>query len=341
MPEQEISLPEGVSEAEWETERRRFQNPRIRGFAGCLRKIDEVLESDYAFLHCSPERLQHIWNTVLEVAATLRNDIRPLLQTPSSIPRLEEARASAAFSLDLLAGDLLAKIDRYPHQLTEDRLLEVRRFLCSTIGQLHAFLRDTLSELLNSDLREMGTDYLMSKRLPRDLEEAEWLYTSVERLKEYLTGLESDQRRHLSELINWLQHAAKLPEGESWKQAKGLLEEILEVLVPRLKEARSLHGIRYDDGQVLDGFLMELPVECRTLIELQALGSDLAGRMESTLSDARREAPLMQEFHAVISSRIERQLGKLDRSLQDLTAFVALWIDGISKRRALQFRETN
>ena len=145
----------------------------------------------------------------------------------------------------------------------------------------------------------------------------------------------------MSQLIDWLKREAKAPQGEPWDQARAFLEEILDVLVPRLKEARSLHGIRYDDGQVLDSFLMELPVECRTLIELQGLGGELLDRMQSAAGDASREVRLTREFHAVLSSRIERQLGKLDRSLQDLTAFVALWIDGIGKRRALQFRETS
>ena len=341
MSDQENTLPQDVNEAEWEEERKRFQNPRIRAFAGCLRKIDEVLESDYAFLHCSPERLQHIWDTVLDVATTLRNEIRPLLDTPSQISRLEDARTSAANALDMLTSDLLAKIDSYPRQLNEDRLPEVRRLLCATIGQLHGFLRDTLSRLLDSDLREMGSDYLLSKRLPRDLEEAEWLYASVERLREYLLGFESDKQRHLSEVADWIQREKVVPTDELWAGAKACLDEALKVLVPRLKEARALQGLRYDDGQMLDRFVMELPVECQIVIELQVLGSELADRMASAVGGASHQAPLVQELNAMLSSRIGRQLGKLDRLLQDLTAFVAMWIDGIGQRRALQFRETN
>ena len=76
MPEPEIELPEGVTTAEWELERDELQNLRIRTLAAGLRTADEILESDFAFLHCSPELLQQIWNRLLEVRTSLRQEIR-------------------------------------------------------------------------------------------------------------------------------------------------------------------------------------------------------------------------------------------------------------------------
>src|ERR1051325_7505951 len=88
----QIELPEGVTALDWALERVNFQNPRIRAFLGCIRLIEDVLESNYALLHCSPERLLDIWHKVRQVAKLIRTRIAPLLETPSKIPPLEEAR---------------------------------------------------------------------------------------------------------------------------------------------------------------------------------------------------------------------------------------------------------
>ena len=60
----EVELPEGVTAADWGLERVRVQNPSIRSYLGCIRLLEEVLDSNYAILHCSPERLLKIWRQV-------------------------------------------------------------------------------------------------------------------------------------------------------------------------------------------------------------------------------------------------------------------------------------
>jgi hypothetical protein len=96
---QQIPLPEGVTALDWALERVNYQNPRIRSYLGSIRVIEGVLESNYALLHCSPERLLDIWSKVRQVSYLIRTQLAPLLEMPSRIPRLEEARQSAGMAL--------------------------------------------------------------------------------------------------------------------------------------------------------------------------------------------------------------------------------------------------
>lgn len=335
MPDHEVSLPEGISDAEWKAERDDLQNPRIRAVAGSLRSIDDILESDYAFLHCSPERLEEIWETLLEVVAAMRMDIRTALDSLSNVPAIETARGRASDSLAILELDLLARIDKYPADLPEDLQPEVRRLLCSTVGQLHAFLGHTLSALLDADPRGMGAnDYSLSRRFPRHVHEAEWLYFSVGRLHDYLLNLDTYRARQLEELEQFHLDNHVVPTGAAWGNLVAFLEEVMETLVPQLKEVRAMEGIRYDEMQVLDGFLMDLPAACRTIMELQAVGRSF---MDKKASDD--EASLIEEMQAMISDRLRSQMATIGSSLSDLSTFVGIWRAGISNRRALQFRE--
>ena len=74
---QQVALPEGVTALDWSLERINYQNPRIRSFLGCIRLIEGVLESNYALLHCSPERLLDIWGKVRQVASLIRTQLSP------------------------------------------------------------------------------------------------------------------------------------------------------------------------------------------------------------------------------------------------------------------------
>src|SRR5687768_10227926 len=181
-----VSLPEGITALEWALERVNYQNPRIRAFLGCIRLLDGVLESNYALLHCSPERLLDIWRKVRQVADLIRNRLSPLLEVPSKIPILEEARQSAGSSLGMLEYQVLRRLDAFPEEVPPEQLLEVRKLLCISIGQIHAFLADTFGEVMAKDPRSLhDADYFLSRRFPQDIEEAEWLHATLSRLGDY------------------------------------------------------------------------------------------------------------------------------------------------------------
>src|SRR5262245_60555692 len=62
-----VPLPQGVTTPQWQEEKSRWQNPRIRALLGCANILEAASESNQAILTCSPERLAEIWGSVRKV----------------------------------------------------------------------------------------------------------------------------------------------------------------------------------------------------------------------------------------------------------------------------------
>jgi hypothetical protein len=339
----QISLPEGVTVTDWALERLHWQNPRIRAFLGCIRLLEGVFESNYSLLHCSPERLLDIWAKVRQVSDLIRNRIAPLLRSRSTIPALEEARQSAELSLRLLGGQVLEPLARFPAAIAPEHLGEVRKLLCVSIGQLHAFLQDTFGELMASDPRSLhDADYFLSRRFPQDIEEAEWLHSTVDRLRSYVERLDEVRPTHLTAMADRLRRDEQLPSRQAWEDTAALLEVLINGLTPKLKEVLALRGVRYHEMEILDRYAAEIPVYCRLLLELHDAGSSavaaMQGALSSSQSDRSQNLRDLLACHAAIGHRIVGLAVKVDKSLQDLVAFLPLWLRAIEKRRALLLR---
>ena len=338
--EQQILLPEGVTLADWALERNAIQNPRIRAYLGSIRLLETVLESNYAILHCSPQRLTEIWRHVYQVCEVIRRQLSPLLAVPSKIPSLELARGSAEAALELLDVNVLAELRKYEGPLEEPRVLELRKALCISIGKIHAFLQDTFGELMAADPRSQhDADYYLSKRFPQDIEEAEWLHVTVERLLDALADFETGRATVLAPAIAGMARESRLPAGEAWDDLASFLGRVVDELTPKLKEVLALRGIRFDELEILDRYAAEIPTACHTVLALgrvareatallRAGGGDRPGGGESATSEA-------AATQAALSTEALRSLRAVDHHLRDLFAFAPLWLDGIRKRRAL------
>lgn len=343
---QRIELPDGVSVTDWALEKVGWQNPRIRAFLGCIRITQGVLESNYSLLHCSPERLVDIWRKVRKVSNLIRTSIAPLLAVPSRIPSLEEARQSAEMALQMLERHVLRHLDRFGDDVSQEQLLDVRKLLCVSIGQLNAFLQDNFGELMAGDPRSVyDADYFLSKRFPQDIEEAEWLHASVSRLQDYLLKLEPARARYLDELSETLRLEKRVPRGQIWEDTKVLLDVLLHGLAPKLKEVLALRGVRFYEIEILDRYAVELPTRCRLLYELHEAATQGAERLASEVGESlpEREQSVRDRmtFEAVISLRMEVLLTDLDRAIQDLVTFIPIWLDSIEKRRALLLKRSS
>jgi hypothetical protein len=339
----QIALPEGVTVTDWALERVHWQNPRIRAFLGCIRLLEGVLESNYSLLHCSPERLLDIWGKVRQVADLITNRIAPLLRTRSPIPALEEARLSAEVSLRLLNGQVLEPLSRFPAAIAPEQLGALRKLLCVSIGQLHAFLQDTFGELMAKDPRSIhDADYFLSRRFPQDIEEAEWLHSTVTRLRAYLERLDQVRPTHLGATAERMRVDEQLPDRGTWENTAVLLEVLINGLTPRLKEVLALRGVRFHEMEILDRYAAEIPIYCRLLLELYDTGSSALAAMKETRGDGDNDPTQnirdLLACHAAISHRIIGLLVKVDKSLQDLVAFLPLWLQAIERRRALLLR---
>jgi len=340
-----VALPEGVSALDWALERVNYQNPRIRAFLGCIRLLDGVLESNYAILHCSPERLIDIWRKVRQICEVIRARITPLLDPPSCIPVLEEARQNAQASVELLDRHVLRELDRFPEEVPADQLMEIRKLLCVSIGQLHGFLQDTFGELMAKDPRSLhDADYFLSKRFPKDIEEAEWLHSTLLRLRDYLDKLDLVRPQHLTALADQVRREESIPTRQAWRGTKFFLEILLNGLTPKLKEILPLRGVRFYEMELLDRYAMEIPTRCRILLDLHDVGSELIDGLKAAAGRSRQEREQnvndLLSCHAVLSRRLVALIHDVERLIQDLVAFVPLWLEAVEKRRALLLKRS-
>ncbi|HEX7184022.1 MAG TPA: hypothetical protein VF756_19485 [Thermoanaerobaculia bacterium] len=342
---QQIPLPEGVTALDWGLERVNYQNPRIRAFLGCIRLLDGILESNYALLHCSPERLVDIWRKVRQIAELIRNRIGPLLEAPSKLPGMEAARQHAQAALELLERHVLREIDRFPDEVQPEQLLEVRKLLCVCIGQLHAFLQDTFGEIMSKDPRSShDKDYFLSRRFPKDIEEAEWLHATLLRLRDYLDKLELVRPQHLTQPAAQMRREEALPSRQAWRGTKFFLEILVNGLTPKLKEILPLRGVRFYEMELLDRYATEIPTRCRMAIELHEIGSEaiegIKGSAQRSREEKEQEVRDLLTSHAVFSRRLAGLIHDVDKLLQDLVAFAPLWLEAVEKRRALLLKKS-
>lgn len=343
---QQIPLPDGVTVSEWGLEKVTAQNPRIRAFLGCIRLLGSVLESNYAILHCSPERLQEIWRKVRKVAELIRTKIAPLLKMPSRIPALETARVRAQDSYLFLEETVLVELDEYPESVAPHRLMELRKLLCVSIGQLYSFLQDTFSELAASDPRSgpHDADYFLSRRFSEDIDEAEWLFSTVGRLHKHVTQTMEVLPVALQSLAEQLRREKTIPHHHTWEDVKSFLDLLQVSLTPKLHEVLALRGIRFSEMEVIDRYAHELPTRCRLLLEIHDLGAQAIEEIQSNVGRSHVELEQcgvdLKTCHAVVSRRMAAHMSEIDRILRDLEAFLPLWLEGISKRRALMLKRS-
>jgi hypothetical protein len=336
----EVELPEGVTAADWGLERVRVQNPSIRSYLGCIRLLEEVLDSNYAILHCSPDRLLKIWRQVEQVCQLMRSELLPTLRERSVIPSLDDARRHAEAAFQGLAEAVLTAMERYDHSLRADQLPEVRKLLCVSIGKIYAFLRDTFGEIVANDPRSRhDADYFLSRRFAQDIEESEWLYSSVYELDELLDGLEKACSAEFADLLPRMRKERMIPPAPEWEQTGKLLDVLQGDLMRQLKEVLSLRGIRFDDMESLEAHASSISTDCRAVLEVYAVGreaiEDLKGMGGRALSEREQRVKDLMSCHRVVSGRIIELLSRLHASVRDLAKYIAASKAGIEKRRAL------
>ncbi len=338
----DVKLPEGVSLAEWSLERKRWQNPRIRAFLGCIKVLDEVFESNYAMLHCSPNRLEQMWEQVRKITLILKTEVAPLLKGQSHIPELEQARVSADLYLNVLDQNLLESVESYPEKLSESDHDEIRKLLCVTIGQLHTFLLDTLGEILARDPRSHSdTDYFLLRKFARDVDESEWLHTSVKQLEEYLKSYTKTGSENFTAASRAMAAEGRIPTPEEWKTIENFFDHVSDGLVMRLKMVLGLRGIRLSELELLGDHASRLPVMCRTVTELNDAAHSVLAGIEERLGPSNTE---LKAAKSVVQSAFSEHMLSLMRSLydqiRDLTTYLPVWRQSIENRRALMLRST-
>lgn len=341
VADQEVVLPPGVSVAEWGLEKTRLQNPRIRSLVGSLGLLDNILESNYALLHCSPERLGFIWRTAQKVAGLMRDELLNLLEASSKIPDLAEICDHSSASLRMLRKNVLDDLEQDIEGRKGVQLLKLRKILCVSIGQMYNFLQDTLGAVLANDPRSQHeADYFLSRRFPRDIEEADWLFYTVARLGDYLGTLGPFREERLTPALQKMRRTGRLVEDDDWVPVNEFLDELNDVLTPKLREILALRGIRFDEMEVFDHHAFEIPACAREAQRLWAFYQEIAGPITKALlhGGTLKGSAKVQHVDATldaIADRMVARLTEIDNALRDLVTFVPLWLAGIQKRRTL------
>lgn len=343
--EHQVPLPPGVSVAAWSLEKVRAQNPRIRAYLGSIRLLEQTNESNYAILHCSPGRLLQIWRRVRRVCQIIQTRLAPTLSEASLIPALDTARRNAELSYYALNNTVICHLEKYPYRIDEDDIAAVRKLLCRSIGKIYEFLRDTFGEIVACDPRSLhDSDYYLSKRFPQDIEEAEWLYASVDKLNDYMQEIGRVLMRDLQEVARQVQAEPQVPTPQSWEKVERFLTEVIDGLSPKLKEVLAMTGIRYDEMEPLDEYAFRVPHNCHLLRETYNLGrrsiDQLMARPAETLEDRARRVDDLLASHRVISDFLLEVMTRIEQSIEDLLAYVPIWLNAIERRRALMLTKS-
>jgi hypothetical protein len=299
-----------------------------------------VLDSNYAILHCSPERLLKIWRQVQRVCELMRSELSPTLKNPSIIPELEMARRHADIGFQELVKSVISEIERYPERIPPAQRPEVRKLLCISIGRIHAFLRDTFGEIVASDPRSRhDADYFLSKRFAEDIEESEWLYSSVYELCNYLDGLKKFVSAEFANLLVHLQREQMVPHKKAWERTAAVLEMLRNELTLKIREVLSLRGIRFDDMKTLEVFADGISHHCNSLLEVYRAGRDVVENVKAargtTLEEREQSVKDLISCHEAISARLIDLTSTLNALVRDLATYVPTWKASIENRRAL------
>jgi len=330
-----------ISPLEWAIEKVRWQNPRIRVLLGSVRSLDRVLESNFAILHCSPARLLEIWDTIRTVCLVVQTEVTPLMEQPSMLPALDEAVRNARETLSFLDGEVFAHVEGFPDPPEEHQFDEVRKTLCVTIGKLQGFLVDTLGKILAADPRsQYDVDYFLARKFPSDVEESEWLQTSVRRLDSDLLRLNARRHADLGSVIDEMARSGQLPSSEVWQRLAAFLDALESDLAPKLKTIAGLRSIRLGELEDLQAHARDLPESCRVVGELYATAGVILDTLTASLDvdDSQATHKVAADVEGVLCSRIITCLRAVEDELRDLATFVPLWLSSIEKRRALMLR---
>src|SRR3712207_2307911 len=124
----------------------------------------------------------------------------------------------------MLDTHVLRGLDRFSQDVPADQIMEVRKLLCVSIGQIHAFLHDTFGEVMSSDPRSLhDADYFLSRRFPRDIEEAEWLHATLVRLKHYVEELDAQRGFRLAAVASQIRREESVPTLKAWEPTADFL----------------------------------------------------------------------------------------------------------------------
>ena len=246
------------------------------------------------------------------------------MEQPSALPDLDQAIRNSRETLKFLDGEVFANIDRFPDRPEEHQFDDLRRTLCISIGKLHGFLVDTLGKILAADPRSQhDVDYFLARKFPRDVEESEWLQTSLGRLDNDLVRLNIRRHEDLGSLIDTMAQSGQLPPPEEWQRLAAFLDTLESDFAPKLKTIAGLRAIRLGELEVLQAHARDLPESCRVVSELYTTAGVILETLTASIEkeDGQATRSLAADVERVLCSRIITCLRVVENELRDMATF--------------------
>ncbi len=197
-----------------------------------------------------------------------------------------------------------------------------------------------MGEILGSDPRSQhDSDYYLSKRFAQEIEESEWLYSSVYELRDYVDELQKTCSDEFKEIMVGMKTDQMITHQAAWEQTRKLIDLLLGGLTPKLKEVLAHRSIRLIEIQRMDGYAFEIPHRCKALMEVYETGREVIEGIKASAGTAlgEREQSVrdLTSTHRVVSARMTVLLSRVDDTLRDLAAFIPTWMAAIESRRCL------
>lgn len=329
-------LPAGVREEAWRVEQRTLQNPRIRTLLRALSKLDGLVDGNLTLLHCSAEVLAEALRKTKQASQILATQFATVIEPPSVVPAIEEELESIRYAFENLERAALADLRKLTLSPARSEQMGNRKLLSLCIGRLHAFLQDSLVRLLAADPRSRhDSNHYLMKRFLKEKEDTEWLHYSVCELRDELEALNRWRELSLTRISAAIRREGVLPSGEAELVLRRFLARLQVDLLPCLRSLLTQSGVRYEEVEVLDRMVVEIPKLCTLIEVLWTTTREAEVNLEQLRRDGISERAMATPRIVLddLCRRVADQIERLDQQVKDLSIFVPFWQYGVEGRR--------
>ena len=146
-------------------------------------------------------------------------------------------------------------------------------------------------------------------------------------LHDLLEGLTKACSAKFTDLLSLLRQERMIPPEPAWEQTRKLLNNLLEDLLPKLKEVLSLRSVRVNDMETLSAHASNISNDSRSLLEVYAVGRGVIEELKRvagpTLDEREKRVEFLVSCHWVVSERMFELLSRLNASLRNLAQYIA------------------
>ncbi len=318
----------------------------------------EAIGNNRELLFCSEQKLQAITREFTTICQEVRKFFAESLSHRSAIPQLQEAREDVKLFFRAHLGEEIEEIELLEQVLFSDavyrdrhppRTLEpFRRRLAKCTGLVRTELQKMFAHLFACDPRNLfrpngpySQQEILFRQFRRDVEICEQLYLAIRKLDTYMRGaiIPSDVLRMIADKIMNEQNISCLFDSDHYFFMNALIDEVLEILLPELRDFLNLDGVWYDDFENVERKCKALTNAC---IEFRAFYTERSGLREEIYASGHGQrqtrkqdpalGPVIRVFETFRCNEVAGKLRQIDQVLIDLEGTLLQWEKGVAQR---------